>query len=353
MIRCSSCGMETYDGVSFCPNCGTSLAPVIQPPPAPSAQQLQPAFTKPPAKSGGVLAVAIVLIIIAVVIVIALILMLPKGGPAPRQPGQQACIENWSCSDWAPCSSGQQSRVCVDSNSCGTELLKPATTKPCAGSLQGQNGTPSSNGGVQEPDCIAPGFRCSPDKDCCGHCLHDYCRNTPTYCGDNYCDTGENCSSCPGDCDACPVEGVLPHLEDNVFHEPLSYLEEQGFEEDGYVVVKYIYSTDCSFCYYPVDIESQLTSLAGLLDDLFVLVIIETSEYPQEAAKYAVGGTIFKPTVRVEGISGGTHGYDMLYGGAISNKLMDGDIQADVAPLICNHSDYCDFKDNKVVKTAP
>jgi len=42
---------------------------------------------------------------------------------------------------------------------------------------------------------------CSEDSDCqSNHCVHGVCRTTDTYCGDNYCDSGETYSSCPSDC---------------------------------------------------------------------------------------------------------------------------------------------------------
>ncbi len=46
------------------------------------------------------------------------------------------------------------------------------------------------------------GERCNLDIACrSGHCVHDYCRDNLTYCGDNACDTNETFSECPDDCD--------------------------------------------------------------------------------------------------------------------------------------------------------
>lgn len=42
------------------------------------------------------------------------------------------CTESWSCTSWSTCSSsGIQTRTCTDSNSCGTELGKPAESQGC------------------------------------------------------------------------------------------------------------------------------------------------------------------------------------------------------------------------------
>jgi len=41
------------------------------------------------------------------------------------------CIPNWSCSDWSECLNSKQSRVCVDSKSCGVSDNKPAESQSC------------------------------------------------------------------------------------------------------------------------------------------------------------------------------------------------------------------------------
>lgn len=43
----------------------------------------------------------------------------------------QTCTESWTCSSWGACSGGQQTRVCVDSNNCGTTTTRPAITQTC------------------------------------------------------------------------------------------------------------------------------------------------------------------------------------------------------------------------------
>ena len=45
---------------------------------------------------------------------------------------QSSCQEIWSCEDWSSCSAGTQTRVCADSNNCGTSANKPAETQSCA-----------------------------------------------------------------------------------------------------------------------------------------------------------------------------------------------------------------------------
>ncbi|MBN2518415.1 MAG: hypothetical protein JXB14_06205 [Candidatus Altiarchaeota archaeon] len=43
---------------------------------------------------------------------------------------------------------------------------------------------------------------CESNLDCLegDYCVHGFCRNTPVFCGDNYCDSGENCANCESDC---------------------------------------------------------------------------------------------------------------------------------------------------------
>lgn len=41
------------------------------------------------------------------------------------------CFEDWVCSDWGPCISGEKERVCTDRNSCGTTDIRPALTQEC------------------------------------------------------------------------------------------------------------------------------------------------------------------------------------------------------------------------------
>ena len=42
------------------------------------------------------------------------------------------CIENWQCEEWSNEDGQCGKRKCIDSNECGSETLKPATTKECS-----------------------------------------------------------------------------------------------------------------------------------------------------------------------------------------------------------------------------
>lgn len=45
------------------------------------------------------------------------------------------------------------------------------------------------------------GESCSANSECSSdYCVHGICRSSSTYCGDDYCDSGETCSSCENDC---------------------------------------------------------------------------------------------------------------------------------------------------------
>jgi len=58
---------------------------------------------------------------------------------------------------------------------------------------------------VQEQSSLLDnGESCSDDNECqSDYCVHGTCRSSSTYCGDDYCDSGESCSSCSSDCGSC------------------------------------------------------------------------------------------------------------------------------------------------------
>jgi hypothetical protein len=282
--------------------------------------------------------------VVAVVVVAAFLLMKPAQ-PSLPQPGSAACTESWSCTEWSACSNSLQTRSCTDINACGTSTSKPSTTQACPSG--GQQG--GSSGGTVVAQCKRDGEVCSQNSDCCNYCVLGTCKASRAYCGDSVCGSSENCSSCSTDCGACQASSR--ELDENVFTKPLGIAQEQGFKDNGYAIVRYFYSADCSFCYYPVNIEQQLRGMAADLKDLMVLVVIDTTMYKSEASKYAaVGGTIYKPSIRVDGKEGGKSGYDLMFGNSLGLKLEDGDITADVAPLICKHSDYCSFEGGRIVR---
>jgi len=63
-------------------------------------------------------------------------------------------------------------------------------------------GTNSGNSSVMSFTVqAADGSACSADSDCTSnHCVHGTCRADSTYCGDDYCDSGETTATCAADC---------------------------------------------------------------------------------------------------------------------------------------------------------
>lgn len=47
--------------------------------------------------------------------------------------GNVSCSESWTCGAWAPCTNETQTRVCTETNNCGTETNKPITSQNCTG----------------------------------------------------------------------------------------------------------------------------------------------------------------------------------------------------------------------------
>ena len=41
------------------------------------------------------------------------------------------CVENWTCTGYGACITGIKRRICIESNSCGTELNKPVIEEEC------------------------------------------------------------------------------------------------------------------------------------------------------------------------------------------------------------------------------
>ena len=68
------------------------------------------------------------------------------------------CVEDWSCTIWAPCVNNHQSRLCTDRNGCGTTNNMPPVVQECqqvpvCGNLVCESGESSSNCQI---DCGKP-----------------------------------------------------------------------------------------------------------------------------------------------------------------------------------------------------
>lgn len=59
-----------------------------------------------------------------------------EGGVCP-------CVESWACGAWSSCSSGRETRVCQDANSCGTTTSKPETSRTCTEPSANPTSTPA------------------------------------------------------------------------------------------------------------------------------------------------------------------------------------------------------------------
>ena len=83
------------------------------------------------------------------------------------------CIEDWQCTEWSECNSLEvQTRVCTDTNSCGTEDNKLPETQPCVYDF-------------------CQDITCQPSEQTCEDGFVATCENT--------CDEG-SCSDCAPDC---------------------------------------------------------------------------------------------------------------------------------------------------------
>jgi PGF-pre-PGF domain-containing protein len=74
--------------------------------------------------------------------------------------------------------------------------------------------------GLKKPDTSS----CEENIECLGdYCVHCICRNSSTYCGDDYCDSGEKCNFCIQDCGHCTGGGgggtTKPHpVKSHIWH---------------------------------------------------------------------------------------------------------------------------------------
>ncbi len=105
--------------------------------------------------------------------------LITVASPASAQTGPDSialCDESWTCSEWSGCSSGVSSRVCTDSNNCGTELNKPPENQGCATAT-----------GIVKLTILRP----------------------PQICGDGICSKNEAWTSCPADCVLSPAQSFV------------------------------------------------------------------------------------------------------------------------------------------------
>lgn len=60
----------------------------------------------------------------------------PKGNSGWSSSGgggfSASCEENWTCTNWSACIDGMHTRVCNDTNNCGTDLNRPSETLGCS-----------------------------------------------------------------------------------------------------------------------------------------------------------------------------------------------------------------------------
>ncbi len=68
--------------------------------------------------------------------------------------GEEACIENWDCTEWSTCVGGTQTRTCTDLNDCGTIINRPDPfeSRSCTVSIPGAPGGPTIGGDITPGD---------------------------------------------------------------------------------------------------------------------------------------------------------------------------------------------------------
>ncbi|MCD4739680.1 carboxypeptidase-like regulatory domain-containing protein [archaeon] len=94
------------------------------------------------------------------------------------------CVENWTCTEWAECLDGVQSRACIDDNSCNTTTGKPSESQgcivTCKNDAECSNNNPCTNDACLAGTCVhtqisscVDGDLCCPVK--CDHTLDSDC----------------------------------------------------------------------------------------------------------------------------------------------------------------------------------
>lgn len=142
-----------------------------------------------------------------------------------------SCSETWICTNWSSCLNNTQSRICNDTNSCGTTVYKPIESQSCGNTNQSLNCTHNSVCNVNcvnaggDPDCtcdeqdaastrnitLCDGeyygcngtkINASDTEVCCiGTCI------TPTCGNDGLCALG--CQMGDADCTCAQQDGIL------------------------------------------------------------------------------------------------------------------------------------------------
>jgi len=86
------------------------------------------------------------------------------------------CEENWVCDQWSKCVGGQQNKICVDTNSCGTEENKPSPEVRACQIDQCATNTDCNDNNSSTEDI------CSGALKLCSNILITSCKNNDNYC---------------------------------------------------------------------------------------------------------------------------------------------------------------------------
>jgi len=330
MIECDYCGAQSPDGSEYCERCGKDFAPPRKEDFETKKKKKEPkvALTEvvvkqeKPKATGKKKSKKILLIVVAVIVAIAVLALFFL---MPTLSKKESCRERWSCTDWGPCVGGLQSRTCTDGSRCGTYKSRPEVEQSC--------GAETSSGAVVAAGTATNNSATTPEE-------------PEDSCGDGECADGEDCSSCQEDCGACS-----PRQAAKIYTEPLSMPEDEQLRKDGYVIVRYYYASNCDACKSPTDVEQQLEEMASQYSDIMVLVSINTVKYSYDSKRYGgINGIVYKPTIRADGIKDGQPGYGILFGVSLVEKLKDGDVTKDISPIICEHSDNCEFRNGQIAR---